>query len=45
MGSCEINFSHELKLHMPFLKNLKSNALAFGNFSLGNHEIALELYG
>ena len=29
---------------MLFLNNLLNNALAFGNFSLGNHGVALELY-
>ena len=29
---------------MVFLNNLLNNALAFGNFSLGNHRIALGLY-
>ena len=45
MGSCDLKFSHELECHMNFLTNLCNNALAFGNFSLGNHQTALELYG
>lgn len=37
MDSCEINFKYELAHHVPYLKNLLNNALAYGNFSLGNH--------
>jgi hypothetical protein len=44
MGSCEIIFKYELAHHVPFLKNLLNNALAYGNFCLGNHEIALQFY-
>lgn len=44
MGSCQLTFTHELTPHLSFLQNLLSNALAFGNFSLGNHETALALY-
>jgi tetratricopeptide (TPR) repeat protein len=44
IGSCELDFAYELECHVPFLKNLLNNALAFGNFSLGHHQQALELY-
>lgn len=44
MGSCEINFKYELAQHVPYLQNLLNNALAYGNFSLGNHETALQFY-
>ena len=44
MGSCQLDFNHQLSVHAPFLKNLLNNALAFGNFSLGDHKTALQLY-
>jgi hypothetical protein len=44
MGSCLIDFQYSLTTHIPFLSNLLNNALAFANFSLANHQTALELY-
>jgi tetratricopeptide (TPR) repeat protein len=44
IGSCELDFKYSLREHSQFLQNLSFNALAFANFSLGNHDSALELY-
>jgi hypothetical protein len=37
VGSCDLDFKYTLKEHSVFLQNLSFNALAFANFSLGNH--------
>ena len=44
LGACELNFMHSLADHLPFLRNLLHNAMAFAHFSLGNHPDALALY-
>jgi len=44
IGSCQINFKYELAHHVPYFQNILYNALVYGNFSLGNHETAHQLY-
>jgi tetratricopeptide (TPR) repeat protein len=44
LGACQLDFKYSLAQHTPFLQNLCLNGLAFGNFSLGNHQAALDQY-
>lgn len=41
IGSCQLDYHHSLAEYTTYLYNLYYNSLAFGNFSLGNHDQAL----